>query len=82
MIPTERFEQVEVACLDALRAWLADNHQREESVWLIRYKKSVPAKFIDRLDLLDELLCYGWIDGVARKLDDQRTMQLISPRKQ
>ena len=82
MIPTERFEQVEVAYLDALRAWLADNHQHEESVWLIRNKKSVSAKFIDRLDLLDELLCYGWIDGVARRLDDQRTMQLISPRKQ
>jgi len=82
MIETERFEQVEVASLTELRDWLAANHMREDSVWLVRFKKSVPAKFIDRLDLLDELLCYGWIDGIARKCDDDRTMQLISPRKQ
>lgn len=82
MMPTERFEQVEVASLSQLRAWLAANHEREEGVWLVRFKKNVPAKFIDRLDVLDELLCYGWVDGIARKLDDERTMQLISPRKQ
>ncbi len=40
------------------------------------------AKFIDRLVLLDELLCVGWIDGLARKLDDDRTMQLVCQRKQ
>jgi uncharacterized protein YdeI (YjbR/CyaY-like superfamily) len=31
--------------------------------------------------VLDELLCFGWIDGIRRKLDDKRTMQLISPRR-
>lgn len=82
MIPTERFERVEVESLAALRAWLADNHARDEGVWLVRFKKNVPEKFVDRLDVIDELLCYGWVDGIARKLDDERTMQLISPRKQ
>jgi len=82
MISTDRFEQVEVTSLDEVRAWLSVNYGRDESVWLVRFKKSVPNKFIDRLDLLDELLCYGWTDGIARKLDADRTMQLISPRKQ
>jgi uncharacterized protein YdeI (YjbR/CyaY-like superfamily) len=82
MIPTGRFDQVEVASLGELRIWLASNHGRHEGVWLVRFKKNVPSKFIDRLDVLDELLCYGWIDGIARKLDADRTMQLISPRKQ
>jgi uncharacterized protein YdeI (YjbR/CyaY-like superfamily) len=82
MIPTERFEQVQVTSLDELRQWLSANHTREEGVWLVRFKKNVPAKFVDRLDVLDELLCYGWVDGIARKLDDQRTMQLIFPRRQ
>ena len=82
MIPTERFEQVEVASVAALRAWLAENYTRAEGVWLVRYRKTVPEKFVDRLDVLDELLCFGWVDGIARKLDDQRTMQLIFPRKQ
>jgi uncharacterized protein YdeI (YjbR/CyaY-like superfamily) len=82
MIPTERFAKVEVASLDELRDWLDVHYQQQESVWLVRYKNTVPAKFVDRLALLDELLCYGWIDGLARKLDDERTMQLISPRRQ
>ena len=82
MIPTERFEQVQITSLDELRQWLSANHAREEGVWLVRFKKNVPAKFVDRLDVLDELLCYGWVDGIARKLDDERTMQLIFPRSQ
>jgi hypothetical protein len=44
--------------------------------------KNVPDQFIDRWDVLDELLCFGWTDGLRRKLDDNRTMQLISPRRQ
>ncbi len=82
MIATENFAQVEVSSVDDLRAWLGTHCDRTESFWLVRFKKSVPDKFIDRLTLLDELLCVGWIDGIARKLDDQRTMQLICQRKQ
>lgn len=82
MIETERFEQVAIASLAELRTWLSENHSREDSVWLMRFRKTVPDKFVDRLDALDELLCFGWIDGIARKLDEQRTMQLISRRRQ
>jgi len=82
MIPTERFEQVEVKSLAELRTWLAANHAREEGVWLVRYKKDTPDRFVDRLDVLDELLCWGWVDGLARKLDESRTMQLVTPRRQ
>jgi uncharacterized protein YdeI (YjbR/CyaY-like superfamily) len=41
----------------------------------------VPEKYISTADMLDELLCFGWIDGIRRKLDETRTMQLIAPRK-
>ena len=82
MIPTDRFDQVEITSLAQLRDWLEMNHARGESVWLVRYKQSVPEKHVDRLAVLDELLCFGWIDGLARKLDAERTMQLISPRRQ
>lgn len=46
------------------------------------YMKIVPGKFVDRWDVLNELLCFGWTDGLRRKLDEFRTMQLISPRRQ
>jgi uncharacterized protein YdeI (YjbR/CyaY-like superfamily) len=41
----------------------------------------VPEKYLSTSEVLDELLCFGWIDGIRRKLDDTRTMQLIAPRK-
>ena len=81
MVDADRFDQVEVTSQAALRAWLEANHQQEESVWLVTHKKSVPDKYVDRWAVLDELICFGWIDGMRRKLNEDQTMQLISPRK-
>lgn len=81
MIQTDHFEKVDITSTDDLRSWLLENHAQTESVWLVTYMKSVPHKYVSRWDVLDELLCFGWIDGIRRKLDDRRTMQLISKRR-
>ena len=81
MIKTEHFDQVVIASQEELRSWLMKHHTQSESVWLVTYKKSEPSKYVSRWDVLDELICFGWIDGIRRKLDDKKTMQLISPRK-
>jgi uncharacterized protein YdeI (YjbR/CyaY-like superfamily) len=81
MIKTEHFEKVEVKSPEELRQWLLDNHTQKESIWLVTYKKTEGAKYVSREEVLDELLCFGWIDGIRRKLDETRTMQLIAPRK-
>jgi len=81
MVKTENFQKVEVKSNQELRFWLEKHHSQTESVWLVTYKKSSPDKYISTSEVLDELLCFGWIDGIRRKLDEQRTMQLISPRK-
>ena len=81
MIATENFEQFEISDAKQLRTWLESHHAREESIWLITFKKSIPEKYVDRWSVLDELLCFGWIDGIRRKKDEHRTMQLISPRR-
>ena len=81
MIKTEHFEKVEVTTPDELRQWLLNHHTQAESIWLVTYKKSEKGKYVSREEVMDELLCFGWIDGIRRKLDDVRTMQLISPRK-
>jgi uncharacterized protein YdeI (YjbR/CyaY-like superfamily) len=73
MLKTEDFEE--------LRSWLLSNHTQSKSVWLVTYMKSVADKYVSRWDVLDELICFGWIDGIRRKLDDKKTMQLISPRR-
>ena len=81
MVQTDNFNQVEISSSQELRSWLADHHRQTESVWLVTYKKSVPNKYVSTSEVLDELLCFGWIDGIRRKLDEDRTMQLIAPRK-
>ena len=81
MINTDNFQKVEVTSNQELRAWLENNFGQKESVWLVTFKKNDPGKYVSISEVLDELLCFGWIDGIRRKLDDTRTMQLISPRK-
>lgn len=81
MIKTENFEQVQVESVEALRTWLAANHSQKKSVWLVTYTKKVPEKYLSREAILDELICFGWIDGIRRKLDEEKTMQLIGPRR-
>ncbi|WP_378173237.1 YdeI family protein [Aquimarina sp. SS2-1] len=81
MIKTENFDKIEITSQKDLRTWLMKNHAQHKSVWLVTYKKSEPDKYLSRWDVLDELICFGWIDGIRRKLDDQKTMQLISRRK-
>jgi len=81
MIKTENFQKIEVSSHQELRSWLEKQHGQKDSVWLVTYKKSVPEKYLSTSAVLDELLCFGWIDGIRRKLDENLTMQLISPRK-
>jgi len=81
MIQTENFKKLSVSSREELRNWLFKHHSQSESIWLVTYKKIVPDKYISTSEVLDELICFGWIDGIRRKLDETRTMQLISPRK-
>ena len=81
MIKTENFEQIEIVSQEELRNWLMKNHSQKESIWLVTFKKQTIEKYVSKQQVLDELLCFGWIDGIARKLDETRTMQLLSPRR-
>ncbi len=81
MIDTDRFEKIEAPSVQVLWDWLGGHHSQAESVWIVTWKKGAP-QYISRDEVLDALVAHGWIDGIRRKLDDTRTMQLISPRKQ
>jgi uncharacterized protein YdeI (YjbR/CyaY-like superfamily) len=81
MVKTENFEKLEIASVQELRDWLEVHHAQSESVWLVTFKKHTGEKYVSIPEVLDELLCFGWIDGLRRKLDDDRTMQLIGPRR-
>lgn len=77
----DRFAQVEVRSADELRAWLLEHHEQDDAVWLVTWKKAVPARYVPTEQVLDELVAFGWTDGLRRRVDDQRTRQLVSPRR-
>lgn len=62
-----------------LNNWLKQNYTHTESVWLEFKKKSAGGDFAMN-EIIDELLCWGWIDSLPRKVDDVWTSVRISPR--
>lgn len=77
----KEFERVQIENRAELRAWLQANHARSESIWLVSYKKHVPDKYVSWDEIVEEALCFGWIDSLPRKLDANRSMLLLSPRR-
>lgn len=77
----DALERVTVESAAELRRWLKANHRQSQSVWLVTYKKSAGRVHLPWPAIVDEALCFGWIDSLPRKLDSTRTMLLLSPRK-
>jgi uncharacterized protein YdeI (YjbR/CyaY-like superfamily) len=65
----------------AWRAWLETHHRLKTEVWLRTFRKATGKPSISYDDLVEECLCFGWIDGVVKKYDAESTVQRITPRK-
>jgi uncharacterized protein YdeI (YjbR/CyaY-like superfamily) len=63
------------------RAWLEKNHDRVAEIWLIFYKKHTGKSCVNYDDALNEALCFGWIDGLVRRIDEEKYAQRFTPRK-
>jgi uncharacterized protein YdeI (YjbR/CyaY-like superfamily) len=77
---SDAYEQVEVISAEELRRWLRDHWDRSPGIWLVTYKKAAGEKYLPYEEIVREALCYGWIDGKARRLDEQRAQLLLTPR--
>jgi len=64
-----------------LRDWLDANQKTADTFWLVSFKKHVTKYHVSYDEIVEELLCYGWVDARTRRLDEDRTMLLVSPRK-
>jgi uncharacterized protein YdeI (YjbR/CyaY-like superfamily) len=62
------------------RNWLRRNYKTEREAWLVYYKKGTGKPRIQYNDAVEEALCFGWIDSIARKLDDKSIIQRFSRR--
>jgi len=63
------------------RAWLKKNYNAQKEIWLIYPKKATGKPRIEYNDAVEEALCFGWIDSIVKKLDEEHTVQRFSPRK-
>lgn len=82
MAPTkEDLQRVEIESAADLKNWLARHHTQTESVWLVSCKKHVAHKYVAYDEIVDAVVSFGWIDSQVRKLDEDRSMLLLSPRK-
>ncbi|MBI4652096.1 YdeI/OmpD-associated family protein [Candidatus Desantisbacteria bacterium] len=63
------------------REWLQINSLSKKGIWLIYYKKHTKKHSVYYDEAVEEAICFGWIDGRIKKIDDERYMQYYSPRK-
>jgi uncharacterized protein YdeI (YjbR/CyaY-like superfamily) len=63
-----------------LRAWLEANHDSATELWIGRYKKGSGKASVTWPEIVDQVLCFGWIDGVGKRIDDEVFAQRITPR--
>ncbi len=62
------------------RDWLRENHTRENKVYLIKYKRHTGRPTLTNKESMEEAICFGWIDTIVKRLDDERYQQCFVRR--
>jgi len=75
-LPTRAFRDAE-----AFRAWLHDEHERSQGLWLKIAKKGSDVRSVSYAEAVDVALCYGWIDGQKARYDETWFLQRFTPRR-
>ena len=70
-----------VATREEWRIWLEANQDKKTEIWLIYYKPGSGKPRIPYKDAVEEALCFGWIDGIVRGIDEKKYVQRFTPRK-
>jgi uncharacterized protein YdeI (YjbR/CyaY-like superfamily) len=63
------------------RAWLQREHAAASQLWVGYYKKGVPKVAMGYVEAVEEALCFGWIDGITYRMDDELTATRFTPRR-
>lgn len=81
MRTNEEIQTVSVNTKEAWRKWLEENHHTAQSIWLICNTRKSNLPIVHWTELVDEALCFGWIDSTRKTVDEGSFMQLFSRRK-
>lgn len=63
------------------RSWLLEHHDSADELWVGYYKKGVPKTSMTYPEAVEEALCFGWIDGIGRRIDDELHANRFTPRR-
>ncbi|MGB0120933.1 MAG: YdeI/OmpD-associated family protein [Solirubrobacterales bacterium] len=66
---------------DELEAWLAANGSEADELWIEIFKKHTGVTSLTWAEIVDAVLCFGWIDSQSRRIDEDRYRQRITPRR-
>jgi uncharacterized protein YdeI (YjbR/CyaY-like superfamily) len=72
---------LDVRTREQWRQWLAKHHASSPGIWLVRHKQHAGVKSMAYEDLVREALCFGWVDSLVKRLDDDRYAIKVTPRK-
>ncbi|HJU57373.1 MAG TPA: YdeI/OmpD-associated family protein [Actinomycetota bacterium] len=64
-----------------LRTWLEEHHGSADELWVGLYKKASGRPSVTWPEVVDEALCFGWIDGIRKSIDAERYMNRLTPRR-
>ena len=67
---------------DDWREWLEKNYETEKEIWLVYYKKHTGKPSVPYTDSVEEALCFGWIDSIIKRIDDEKYVRKFTPRKE
>jgi uncharacterized protein YdeI (YjbR/CyaY-like superfamily) len=81
MSTLDRLERFYARNREEWREWLEKNHQSSPGIWFIYYKKGTNVPTVAYEDAVGEALSFGWIDSKVNALDEERYMQVFTPRK-
>ena len=74
-------DELYVTNRDDWREWLRKNYETEKEIWLIYYKKHTGKPSVPYNDSVEEALCFGWVDSIIKKIDDEKFARKFTPRK-
>lgn len=74
-------KQLYVKTRNEWRDWLNQNYDKSTGIWLVFYKKETGKPTLGYDDAVEEALCFGWIDSIIKRIDDEKYARKVTPRK-